>query len=304
MPNFRHLERFVVVAEELNFRRAAARLNMSQPPLSDSIRQLEDELGTQLLNRTRRSVELTESGTIFLDRARRVLLQLSEAVDVTQGIARGMYEHIAVGFNPASSYEVLPGVVRRFRTQYPETSLGLEELGTTEREDALLQRRFDVVLYNVPTVTRPGIRQEVILREPLVAVLSTDHPLAGDAEINLRRLHDETFLVRPSRQETGHRALVLYACRWAGFIPNDVREVDRLHNAVTLIASGFGVTLCPASLGRFGPPGAAFVPIMDPNQELYMDCGVACRSDDDSVLTERFIDVAREYGREYTQAKT
>ncbi len=277
---------------------------MSQPPLSDSIRQLEEELGTQLLNRTRRSVELTESGVVFLDRARRILIQLSEAVDFTQGIAHGMHEHIAVGFNSASSYEILPGIVRRFRTHYPNTSLGLTELGTAEREDALLQRRVDVVLYNVPTISRPGIRQEAVLREPLVAVLPADHPLAGEAEVNLRRLSNETFLVRPSRQETGHRALVLYACRWAGFVPNDVREVDRLHNAVSLIASGFGVTLVPASLGRFAPPGAAYVRIMDPSSELYMDCGVSCRSDDNSVLTKRFIDVAREFGREFMQANT
>ncbi len=304
MPNFRHLERFVAVAEELNFRRAAARLNMSQPPLSDSIRQLEDELGTQLLRRSRRSVELTESGVVFLDRARRILFQLSEAVDVTQGIAHGMYEHIAVGFNPASSYEILPGIVNRFRAHYPNVSLGIDELGTVEREDALLQKRVDVVLHNVPTITRPGIRQEVILREPLVAVLPADHPLAGEAEINLRRLRNELFLVRPSRQESGHRALVLYACLEAGFIPNDIRQVDRLHNAVCLIAAGLGVTVCPASLERFAPPGAIYVPLEDRNSKFYMDCGVSRRLDDRSALTERFIDVAREFGRDFMQAKT
>ncbi len=303
MPNIPHLERFIAVAEELNFRKAAARLNMSQPPLSDSVRQLEDELGTQLLRRSRRSVELTKAGVVFLDRARLVLSQLSEAMDVTQGIARGMHGHISIGFNPAASYEILPQIVRRFRDRFPGVSVGLEELSTSEREGALLQRRIDVALFHVPTIARPGIRREVILREHLIAVLPDDHPLAGQTEIDLQDLRDETFLLLPSRQETGNRARILYACQQAGFLPKDVRQVDRIHNAVSQVSAGLGVTLCPASVGRFSPPGAVYVPLKDPASELNIECGVSCRSDDDSALTAGFIDIAHEFGHEFMEAQ-
>lgn len=269
---------------------------MSQPPLSDSIRQLEQEVGTALFRRTRRSVELTEAGLVFLDRARLILAQLSEAVDVTRGVAHGMRGHLAIGFNPVSSYEILPRILRQFRSGYPDVSLGFEELGTAEREGALLQNRIDVALFHVPTVARPGIRREVILREPLVAVLPDDHALASEREIDLKLLRDETFLLLPSRQETGNRARVLYACQRAGFLPNDVRQVERMHNAVSLIAAGLGVTLCPASVRRFTPPGAVYIPLKDPSSELYVEYGVSCRAKDDSVLTKAFIEVAHDAG--------
>ena len=301
MPSTRHLERFIAVAEDRIFRKAAARLNISQPPLSLSIQQLEEELGTQLLTRTRRSVELTKAGMVFLDHSRRIVSQLYEAIDITQGVAEGISEYINVGFNPASGYAILPALLRSFREHYKNVSLGIMELGTAEREVALLQKRVDIVLYNVPTVVRPDIRQEVILRERMVAVLPVDHPLSEEASVNLEWLRNETFLVRPSQQDTGHRALVLNACRWSGFIPQDLREVDRLNNALTLVASGFGVTLVPASLDRFKPPGAVFVPILDPNMELHIDCGICCRLNDDRELTNNFIEIAHKFGAEFMQ---
>lgn len=303
MPNIVHLERFVAVAEELNFRKAAARLHITQPRVSDSIRQLEEELGTRLLQRTRQSVELTEAGLVYLGRARLILSQLSEAADVTRAVAHGMRGHIVVGFNPASSYEILPRILRQFRHRFPDVSLGFEELTTVERESALLQKRIDVALFLAPTVTRQGIHQEVFMREPLIAALPRDHPLARGPEIDLRQLRNETFILLHSRQETGNRARVLYACQQAGFIPNEVRQIDRIHNAISLIASGLGVALCPASFSRFMPPGAVYVPLRDPASQFYVECGISYRSGDDSALTAGFVEVARDVGRPTMRAR-
>jgi DNA-binding transcriptional LysR family regulator len=297
MPNIPQLQRFVAVAEELSFRKAATKLHISQPPLSDSIRQLEEELGTQLFQRTRRSVELTQPGIAFLDRARLILWQLTEAVDVTRAVAHGMSGHIAVGFNPTSSYDVLPRLLRRYRARYPDVGLGFEELTTAEQENALLQERVDVALFLAPTVVSRGLKQEIICQERLVAVLPDDHPLAESKEVDLRALRHERFIFLPARRGTGYQARVLYACQEAGFAPDVVQQVDRVHTLVSLVAAGLGIALCPESLRRFEPPGVTFRPLEDPSSLFHVQFGIASRAEDRSALTAGFIDVAREIGR-------
>ena len=297
MPSIPHLQRFVAVAEELNFRRAAARLNMSQPPLSDSIRQLEAELGTELLRRNRQSVELTRSGAVFLERARLILSQLTDAVDLTRAVARGMSGRIAVGFNRLSTYDVLPGILRRYRARHPDVSFRFEELTTAEHQDALLQKRVDVALFLAPTVVKRGIRQEIFMRERLVAVLPETHPLADRTRISVKQLSHERFIFLPSRRGTGYQGRVLFACQAMGFTPNVVQEVDRIHTLVSLVAAGLGIGLCPESLRSFSPAGATFRPLQDPKSLFQVELGISSREEDRSALTAAFIETAHAVGR-------
>lgn len=296
MPSIAQMQRFVAVAEELSFRKAAARLHLSQPPLSDSIRQLEEALGTVLLNRTSRSVELTKSGEVFLERSRRVLAQLDEAVDATRAVAQGMSGRLAVGFNPTSTYDVLPRVLRRFRERYPDVTYRFEELTTAEQEDALQQRRVDVALYIAPTTSRPGIWQEVFLRERLRVVLPEDHPLAACERIELGQLRHEPFIFVPPRWGTGYYARVSYACQEAGFTPRVFQEVERVHTQVSLVAAGLGVALSAASLCRFLPPGAVYRDLDDPLSLFHVEFGVSRLEADRSPIAAAFIAVAREVG--------
>ncbi|MCG8543104.1 MAG: LysR substrate-binding domain-containing protein [Alphaproteobacteria bacterium] len=296
------LQRFVAVAEELSFRKAAARLRVSQPSLSESIRQLEEELDTQLLMRSRQSVEITKSGLIFLERARLILSQINEAAGLTRAISQGMSGHIAVGFNPTASYDVLPSILRRYHERFPTVSVGFEELPTAEQQDALHQKRIDVAFFLAPAVAKRGVRQEIFWKEPLTVVLSEDHPLSRKSEICLGELRHERFVFLPSRQGTGYQARVLYACQEAGFAPNVVHQVDRVHNLVSLVAAGMGIALCPSSLRRFEPPGVAFRRLKDASSLFYVEFGIACREDDRSALTASMISVAREIGRASNQS--
>lgn len=296
MPSIRHLERFVAVAEELNFRKAAVRLHMSQPPLSDSIRALEHELGLPLLARSRQGVTLTTPGITFLERARRILAQVDEAVDVTRSVALGMTGHLSVAFNPLSSYDVLPRILRRFRAQHPGVSFAFEELTTAEQEAALLEKRVDVALFLAPSVVREGLRQELFLTEQLVAVLPEHHALARYDRIVVQQLEREPFILLPPRWGTGYQARVLAACNEAGFTPKVVQQVDRIHNLVSLVAAGIGIALCPESMQRFEPHGAVFRPIDDPQSRFNVAFGVAWRDDDRSVPTTTFLEMARSAG--------
>lgn len=163
MPDISQLQRFVVVATERNFRCAAARLHVSQPPLSESILQLEKEVGSPLLLRTRPHVELTRPGEVMLERARLILSQLDESVQLTRAVAAELSGQLTVGFFPTATYDILPRVLRRYREQYPDIGLRFVEMTTPEQPSALEQKHVDVALFLAPTVDWRGIVQETIM---------------------------------------------------------------------------------------------------------------------------------------------
>ena len=293
MPDIRQLRRFVAVAEEKNFRRAAARLNVSQPPLSASIQSLEDEVGTQLLLRNRRRVALTEAGEAFLDRARLILSQLDDSVALAQAVAQGRSGQLTLGFIPTATYELLPRLLKSYRAAYPDVGLRFVELTTPEQPAALLQNRIDVGLFLVPTTIESGVAQETLLKERLYVAMPDDHRLARQSEIELGALRDEPFVFIPPRSGTGYHARVSHACQQAGFMPTVVEAVEHLNTMVSLVGAGMGMALVAASLQRFRPPGVIFRPLADPADLLYLEYGMAWRSENRSATVDGFLDVAR-----------
>ena len=291
MADIRQLQRFVAVATERNFRRAAARLHVSQPPLSESIRQLEAEIGSPLLIRTRPHVELTRAGEVMLERARLILSQLDESVQLVRAVAAGRSGQLTVGFFPTATYEILPRVLRRYRERYPDIGLRFVELTTPEQPDALEQKHIDVALFLAPTVDRRGIEQTTIHKEPLLVALSAEHRLAPREQIGLQELRDEPFVFIPPRWGTGYHARVSNACQEAGFTPNVIEEVEQLHTMVSLVSAGLGVSIVAASVSRFQPPNVVFRSLDDP--ELYIEFGLAWRADDRSPAVAAFCETAR-----------
>lgn len=298
MPDIRQLQRFVAVADERNFRRAAARLHVSQPPLSDSIRQLEDEIGTALFVRDRRRVELTRAGEVLLERARLVLSQLDDAVKLTRAAADGLSGHVTVGFFPTATYEVLPRILRRYRERFPDVRLRLVELTTPDQPAALEQRRIDVGLYLAPTVDRQGIARQIILDEPFFVALPEEHRLARRKGIALRDLRNDSFIFIPPRWGMGYHAKVSHACLEAGFTPDVIEEVEHLHTMVSLVGAGMGVALVAASLRRFRPPGVVFREVHDTSGSLFIEFGMSWRAGDRSAPVRALVDTAREVGAE------
>ena len=294
MPDIRQLQRFIAVAEERNFRRAAARLHVSQPPLSESIRKLEAELGTPLFERTRRRVALTKAGEVFLDRARALLAQLDETLTLTQAVAKGQSGQLTVGFFPTATYDLLPRILRRYRARFPEVGLRFSELRTPEQPDALLQKRIDIGLFLVPTLAKQGIAQETVFRERLYVALPEDHRLASRKSVSLRALRHEPFVFIPSRRGTGLHARVYAACQRAGFTPNVIEEVEHLYTMISLVAAGMGVTVVAESLQCFQPPGVVFRALTDKSDLLYLDFGLAWRADDGSPALTGFREIARQ----------
>ncbi len=287
----RHLRYFLAVADELHFGRAATRLHISQPPLSQQIQQLEREMGVELFVRTHRRVRLTEAGRAFQPEARALLLRLDDATAGARRVARGETGALAVGFIASATYGLLPRLYRRFRERYPDVSLVLSELSTAEQVAALRAGQLHVGLARAP-VGDEGLVAEPLAEEPLLAALPRGHPLAARPAIRLRELAGEPFVLFPRQPRPGWIDVVQGACLGAGFRPSVVQEALELSTAVTLVAAGIGVTLVPAPAGALRLEGVAYRPLLPPVPTTQL---LALRRADAALPTAmRFLEVARE----------
>jgi DNA-binding transcriptional LysR family regulator len=289
MLELRHLRYFVAVAEELNFSRAADRLHMAQPPLSAAIRQLEQELGAELLLRTTREVRLTEAGSTFLEGARRTLAELDRARSDTQRAAAGDIGDVRVGFSWSARFETLPKVGRAFRARHPDVSLLTEEMWNARMLPALRSGTIDVAVSLCPEVA--GEFSYLSIRsEPLVALLAGSHPMARQQEIELRELAEEGFLMFPRELAPRLYDFMTGLCRRAGFEPA-VRG-DSFHSGweLQILAEFDVVALVPASVALNLPDGIAAALVTDPPDQL--ETAIVFRKDDPSPTNQAFRDAA------------
>jgi DNA-binding transcriptional LysR family regulator len=287
----RHLRYFVAVAEECHFGRAALRLHIAQPPLSQQIRQLEAELGVQLLVRTTRRVELTPAGGRYLERARAILASVDAAGEEAALVADGRIGRVAIGFTGSATYELLPRLSRALRRQSPGLELDLRgELLTPSQVAGLGDGTLDVGFLR-PPVRDPGIEVHPLRREPLVMVLPETHPQASSSQISLATLADEAFITYPSPHRSVVHDAVLDACQSAGFTPR-ATEVAETSTLVSFVAAGLGVALVPASVQHLRITGAVYRPLTgdSPTVELAM----ATRRGESSPAVRRVLALAEE----------
>ncbi|MBZ5565324.1 MAG: LysR family transcriptional regulator [Acidobacteriia bacterium] len=289
--NVNQLRYFVAVAEELHFGRAAQKLGMAQPPLSQQIRRLEDDLGVQLLQRTKRRVQLTDAGRAFLEETRKTLSQLGRAVEAARGAGRGEVGRLAIGFLGAATYSLLPTILVAFRNAFPKVEIELHELKTSELIQALRERRVNVGFVRLP-VHEEILEVEPILSEELVVALPERHALAAKPQIYFRDLSDETFLMPPRHLATSFYDQVLNLCNEAGFSPKLGAEASQLQTIINLVAGGMGITLVPESVATLTGRGVVFKHLPAPTP--MMEVAVAWRRDVCSEVLMAFLKVVRE----------
>ncbi len=287
----RHLRYFVTVAEELHFGRAAERLSIVQPSLSQQIQQLEKELGFPLLYRTKRSVELTDAGKVFLVEAKRVLTQVQEAKRAAQRASRGEVGRLVVGYISSSTYDLLPLMLRVYRERFPAVEVGLRELTTQEQVRALEEEYIHVGLLRLP-INAPLVKVEVVRREPIVCVLPEEHPLASHERIAVSLLADEPFVLQSSHRGGGYYIQLMKLCLSSGFTPNVVQEVTEMHTIVSLVAAGMGVSLVPLSARNIRSQGVVYRELEGP--PALTEMAVAWLRYSRSTLVQNFLAVARE----------
>lgn len=284
----RHLRYFVTVAEELHFGRAAERLHLSQPPLSMQIKALESEIGTQLLERSRRKVELTPAGSVLLREARDILARVEQATAAAQRAGRGEIGELTIGFISIADYNVLPQVLSEFRLRQPSVRLNLREATTDAQVLDLVQQRIDVGFVLAP-IQDDRLATRALLSEPLVAALPEPHPLArGRGPLSVTRLADSPFILFPRHMAPGLYDDVVSFCRQAGFSPRVEQEAVQMQTIISLVSAGLGVAMIPASMRNLGRTGVVYRNLREPSPQT--EILVAWRKGETAPALVRFLE--------------
>jgi DNA-binding transcriptional LysR family regulator len=284
----RHLRYFVAVAEELHFARAAARLHMAQPPLSQQVRRLEELIGTALFDRTSRRVTLTAAGEAFLDRSRTLLAQADADIDEAARIGRGELGRLDIGFISSAIPLGLTERIHAYRLRYPAVQLRLHEGFTSLILDRLLAGTVDMGVVR-DSEPHPALSITTLATEPFVAVLPVDHPAAGAATLDVSLLRDDPFVFYPRAAGERAHARNLDACRAAGFEPRIVQEASSWVTILHLVEAGLGVSIAPASAAVTTPAGVRTIPLAGshPRSEVQL----VQRTDDTRAILANFLAV-------------
>jgi DNA-binding transcriptional LysR family regulator len=298
----RHLRYFVAVAEEGHITRAAERLGIQQPPLSHQIRALERELGVQLFRRLPRGVELTEAGRSFVEDARAALARVGHGVEAAKRVARGEQGHLRLAFPPTAPFHpFVPRIILAFREAYPMVSLTMEESLRAEILERVRGGQIDVGFLRAAIAAPEGLEVHMLLEEPMLAALPSGHPLArsgcnDDGALPLRALADETFIPYARDQGPALYEAMAAACLLVGFSPRLGQEAPRINTALSLVATGFGVTLVPASMRRLALDGVTYRDLAGAAQAKAF-LSLAARRDDPSATVRHFVALVRSAAR-------
>jgi len=285
----RHLRYFLAVAETLHFSRAAERLGIAQPPLSQQIKRLEQILGHRLFDRTTRGVKLTLAGQLLAERARSTIEKVHDDLAQVRRLGRGEEGTLTVGFSGSVMFTELPAAIENYRRRYPKVELRLRELVTAAQIAALLDGTLDLAFLRDGDPTE-GIQIATLLKERYIAVLPQAHPLARKRLLHVKHLQHEPFIFFGRRMGPLAFDRTVACCEKSGFRPNIVQEAPQWPTLVRLVAAGLGVSLAPSCVANVAIPGA-----------VYREVHAACRTTvdlgvkvgADQVLARNFIEIAR-----------
>ncbi|GEN34901.1 MULTISPECIES: LysR family transcriptional regulator [Aneurinibacillus] len=288
----RHLEYFMAVAEELNFSRAAARLNITQPPLSQQIQQLERELGVPLFHREKKRIQLTGAGELFLVEVRRILAGVSHAVKVAQRAHRGEVGSLVVGFVGSATYDILPAVIREYQLRFPDVHISLYEMSTPEQIEALRQNRIDIGILR-PPVSDPALRTNIVQAAPCVLALPKNHPLLEKKEIRLVDTAHFPFVALSRKTWAGLYDEFLSLCNRMGFHPIIRQEALEFQTVIGLVAAGIGIAVVPVSAMNLHTQDVVYRNVKDGMPNAAM--GLSWRRDAASPLVDKFVHIAKKF---------
>lgn len=303
----RQLEYFVVVAEELSFTRAAERLHITQPPLSAQIKALEDEIDATLFERSTRKVRLTEAGELFWASSVRWLAQLRENIIQAQRADSGEIGQLTVGFVPSAMMELLPPIFRAFRGKFPAVKLILKELLPEQQVQGLISGSLDCSFFYLPPKDKPpfdepALTSIAVSREPLVAAIPRNHPLAKHQRVPLSALAAEPLVTVAGHRGSGLRDAINEQCRVGGIMPEVVQEAALVQTVAGLVASGVGIALLPASIARLQRIGVTYRSLE--GRAIKVRMGLVWPKIATNPVLRGFVDIARQVGRDQSGRST
>ena len=290
----RQLRYFVAVAEELHFGRAALRLHMTQPPLSQTIQALEEQLGAPLFLRSRRAVALTPAGSALLPEARRLLAQSAGLPELVRRAAAGEAGRLALAFVSSADYSVLPPFLRQYRAAYPQVQIALQEATSDLQIDELLHARIDagLLIPPLPDRARPELDYLKVLSEPLILAAPAGlDALRGGGPVSLAALPPLPLIIFPRPIAPRLHDAILGCFRAAGITPEIGQEAIQMQTIVSLVSAGMGLALVPQSVSKLMRPGVEYRALRDPTPQV--ETGLAWRRDNPSPVLQGFLELLR-----------
>ncbi len=290
--DLKQLKYFLAVAEEKSFSRAAERLHISQPPLSQQIMKLESELGVRLFARTTRSFELTVAGKALMTEASDLLGRMRMTIDTIRQIDRGEVGRLRVGIVGSAMWGPIPSLLEQFQSTFPRVTWTLHEMGPNVQYEALRAKQIDVGFWREPALEpdqlrHDNLRQELCFRENVCAAVNEHSPLAGRPGIDLIELAGQPMLTLAQDKSSFPRYL-MQCCVDAGFQPTIFQEAFEPQTLLAMVGAGLGVALMPETTSRIGWPGVVFVPInRPPSANLY----IAYTTQDDAPVVRAFLNI-------------
>lgn len=289
MIDIRHFRYFQAVAQELHFGRAAARLCIVQPALSRQIQQLEGEIGTPLLRRTQRRVELLPAGQLFLERSNLILEEVERAAIDARRTGAGECGRLSVGFIHSATYGLLPSIIERFRHLYPDIELELHEMPITEQHVALTRGVIDVGVLR-PQPAPSEVQVQAVLEDPFLVAVPHKHRLARRKAVRLKELEGEPMVMFPRRGSPLFHSRIVAMCERAGFTPRVVQQATQIHTVAGLVGAGIGLAIIPGTARNLQPRGVHFLEIVDAPEPVHVALGWL-RSKEDMPAVRSFRQV-------------
>ena len=288
----RHLRYFVAVAEALSFTKAAEKLRLAQPSLTRQVRNLEDELGVKLLDRSNNRVALTEPGRVFFADAKKLLAQCAESVATVQRMHRGESAVLNIGYVANIHHALLPATLGAFRKLWPAVALNLFDMTAAEQFRALESRSIDLGFVGLrPELSGRDLRSECVGHDPVLLVVATGHPLASKSKVSLEDLAGQFFISMSAKTHPGTREWLLGICREAGFAGKILQEADSEATALRFVEDGLGVALMPGQIIALPHEGVLFRALSPP---LLQESNIAWRGDQESKPLKEYLQIVRD----------
>jgi DNA-binding transcriptional LysR family regulator len=290
--DLRRIRHFIVLAETLNFRRAAEKMHMAQPPLSVSIQKLEAELGVRLFTRAASGVTLTPGGHAALPEARRLLFHNAQLAAMARSAAEGTGGTLQVGFVGSASYGMLQRLIPIYRAEYPGVELGLREMTSTRIVEHVDGGELDVGLVRTPLLQGTRASLLPLERDEFIAALPRANSLATMPELKISSLANEPFVMYASGQALGLHAAAMLVCQGGGFVPRIAQEAVQIQTMLSLVESGLGVALVPSVMQRFQSPQIVYRRLVDMPASAQTGLALVYRADMESAAAQCFRAVA------------
>jgi DNA-binding transcriptional LysR family regulator len=286
----RHLRYFLAVAEELNFGRAAERLNITQPSLSRQIQSLEKELNILLFERNQRQIKLTAPGQILLAEVEQILIRFDQGIGVVKRASRGEIGQLTLGFQGSSVYDIIPISIKAFRDRFPEVEIIMQHMETSEQVIAIAENNLDIG-FVIPPITNANLKMEILLQEPLVLALPENHPLAAQSEIAIAALANEPLILASRDRGCGLHEQIFGIYQQAGLSPNVVCAAREMQVMLGFVAAGIGIALLPSHVKNFQRTGVVYR-ILNPSAPIA-GLGIAWKSNNPKPVLSVFLEIVR-----------